>query len=184
MTRFALIPFALIAVACADSTDLDSATDEVPDELREYLDDEPETARRVQGGLTPAERMVRAAERRYGKQLSKAGCDFVGVGYGIWTQQNRVFTGAMLDASGDLIDKIQGRVDVSGQRHGTVSAKGANAVAGVSNLHVDGDYRRGMLEADVMAKEGADSLDLVMVGNIRGVHSTRGHIFGALAICD
>ena len=184
MTRFAFIPFALFAVACADSTELDSATDEMPEELREYLDDEPETARRVQGGMTPAERMVRAAERRYGKQLSKAGCDFVGVGYGIWTKQDRVFTGAMFDASGYLIDKIQGQVEVLGNRHGTVSAKGGNSTPEFTNLQVDGDYKRGMLEADVTAKEGPDSLDLVMVGNIRGVHNVRGHIFGALAICD
>ena len=184
MTRFALIPFAFFAAACADSTEFDSVSDEAADELREYLDDEPETARRAQGGPTMAERMVRVAERRYGKQLSKDGCDFAGVGYGIWMQQNRVFAGALLDESGELIEKIQGKVEVIGDRYGTVSAKGGNAVPGIRKLHLEGDYRGQFFEGDIAAMDGAESVELVMVGSIKGINSHRGHIFGALAICD
>ena len=185
MIRFALIPFAVFASACADSSDVAQSADELEQEFKDMLDNPAiNTVRSVQGPNVLGAKVVQVAWSRYSKQVEKEGCDLVGAAYGTWEDQGMNFRGELFQNSAMPMEGIMGRVVVTANGVGELSGVGTQAVDSVDAVYIEGDWKGTHLDADVLVKKGARMTDLVLIGNIHGTFDRQGYFVGALADCD
>ena len=185
MTRFAFIPFAILASACADSADYDDTTVDADQEFRDMLDSEDVNADRQHGVQTElGAKVVRVAWNRYHAEVTDQGCSMIGAAYGSWTDQSQAFEGAAYYNSSALMDEWGGQITVSANARGQLSAAGFNTMPGLDALMMEGDWKGSHLQADVVTKKGNRIAEMVMVGDITHVDGTRGYFIGALADCS
>ena len=185
MIRFALIPFAVFASACADSPDLAQTADELEQEFKDMMDTpEIDAECDVHGPNALGAKVVQLAWARYADQVQKEGCDMVGAAYGAWEDQGMNFRGQMFQNSAMPMDAIAGRVVVTANGTGELSGVGTKAVENIDAVHIEGDWKGNHLDADVLVKKGARINDLVLIGNIYGTFDQEGYFVGALAQCD
>ncbi|MEC8193586.1 MAG: hypothetical protein VX944_16250 [Myxococcota bacterium] len=185
MIRFALIPFAVFASACADSPDLAHTADDLEQEFKDMLDNPAIDAEcDVHGPNALGAKVVQLAWSRYSAQVQKEGCDLVGAAYGTWEDQGMNFRGQLFQNSAMPMDGIMGRVVVTANGTGELSGIGTQAVDGVDAVYIEGDWKGTHLDADVLVKKGARMSDLVLIGNIHGTFDQQGYFVGALADCD
>ncbi len=185
MIRFALIPFAVFASACADSPDLAHSADELEQEFKDMLDNPAIDAEcDVHGPNALGAKVVQLAWSRYSAQVQKEGCDLVGAAYGTWEDQGMNFRGQLFQNSAMPMEGIMGRVVVTANGVGELSGVGTQAVDSVDAVYIEGDWKGTHLDADVLVKKGARMSDLVLIGNIHGTFDQQGYFVGALADCD
>ena len=186
MTRFALIPFAIFASACADSADLEQNVDEVEAEVRELLESHDGYTARDNPSSKIGQKVVQLANLRFAEKLNNLGCNMVGAGFGVYGADNsRDFTGAMFHNSTQLMARVHGEVDFTGNRHGMILGESTRSTSSKSALLIDADWKGGKVIGDMYSANGSSqSTDLTMMGSIHRTSWTEGHFIVALAQCD
>ena len=185
MTRFALIPFALFASACADNNEYNPAAEDADQEFRDMLDEtEVGTDRQHSVQTETGAKVVRIAWNRYQSEVASQGCSMIGAAYGAWTDQSQTFEGAAYYNSSAMMDEWGGQLSTTSNGRGELSGTGFNAVTGLDALIMEGDWKGSYIHADVVTKKGNRIAEMVMVGDITHVDGNRGYFIGALADCD
>ena len=205
MIRFALIPFAFFATACADADDLTQAADDLETEFRELVEEHEVDAERSAigpkplrvGNQTPhaiktvekprpatlGQRVVEVAADRFERNVNKEGCKMVGAAFGAWKDQRLEYRGQMFHASGKPMDRIRGKVVVTSNGAGELYGYSVNPEGDISTVAVEGDWMGKHLDADVTVRKGSQNHEMMLIGGIEGAFDGRGHFIGALAVC-
>ena len=205
MIRFALIPFAFLASACADSADLAQATDDLEQDFKELVEDhqtetdrsanerrpnvlvkpKPQAVATIEKPreVTLGEKVVTVATHRFARGIEKAGCKMVGAAFGAWKDQRLDYKGQMFHTSGKSMERIQGELVVTSNGGGELSGFGISPDSGIATVAIEGDWTGGQLDADVAVRKGDRIHELVLIGDIDGAFDARGHFIGALALC-
>ena len=205
MTRFALIPFALFASACADSADLTATSDDLEQEFKEMVEDYHDATERRAGKLqsidaqnlhpktagtiaakrpnTIGQKVVGVASDRFAPRIEKQGCVMVGAAYGMWRDQRLDFRGEVFSDSGKPMVRLHGGVEITGNGTGELGGFGFNKAGRGMKVAMEGDWKGTTLDADVFVGQRSEVTELVLIGNIEGVFEGRGHFIGALADC-
>ena len=186
MTRFALIPFAIFATACADSADIDQSIDEVDAEVRELIEEYDASTERTNPSSKLGQLVVQLASHRFAQTLDNAGCNMVGAGFGVWGADNsRDFRGAMFHNSTQLMDRMHGEVAFEGNRHGIILGESYRTTSSKSALLFDADWKGGKVVGDLYsAKRSTHTTDLTVFGSMHRTDWTKGHFLVALAQCN
>ena len=204
MIRFALIPFAFFATACADADDLTQAADDLETEFRELVEEHEGDAERSATGLktklvkqnlqniktvekprpaTLGQRVMKVASARFERAVRKEGCKMVGAAFGAWKDQSLEYRGQMFQTSGKPMDRIRGQVTVTGNGAGELNGYSVKPGGHFSTIAIEGDWMGNHLDADVRVQNSFERRDLVLIGGIGGAFDGRGHFIGALAVC-
>ena len=206
MIRFALIPFAFFASACADSADLTQAATDLEQDFRDLVEEHQATTDRSANGPRPlvvgnskaeavgtvektrpatlGDKVVAVASNRFARGIEKAGCEMVGAAFGAWKDQRLEFKGQMFHASGKPMDRIRGEVVITSNGGGELSGIGINPDSAIATVAIEGDWAGRHLDADVLVRKGAQIHELMLIGDIGGAFDARGHFIGALATCE
>ena len=205
MIRFALIPFAFFATACADADDLTQASDDLETEFRELVEEHEVDAERSANGPRPVlagnqspqaigtidnprpatlgQRVVKVAAERFERGVAKEGCKMVGAAFGAWKDQSLEYRGQMYHPSGKPMDRIRGKVTVTGNGAGELNGYSVKPGGHFSTIAIEGDWMSNHLDADVRVRQGFERRELMLIGGIDGAFDGRGHFIGALAVC-
>ena len=206
MTRFALIPFAIFASACADSADLTETADGLEQEFKEMVEEyHSDTERRVakpvaivaanqqppsagtianKRVLTIGQKVAGVASDRFAHLIEKQDCEMVGAAYGMWRDQRLDFRGEMFHDSGKPMARLHGELAITGNGTGEIGAFGVGKPGKTMKVAMEGDWKGSTLDADVFIGTHSQVEELVLIGDIEGVLEGRGHFIGALADCS
>ena len=180
MTRFALIPLAILANACASSEDAQDGqtyTDEAVQRDIEEL--AGETARN-----TDAQRQATfdRIEDIFGNRIDSAGCEMVAAMTGEWFDDSVLLT-TMIEPDGRVTAKMEGRFRYTDNQEGVFGAKGHDKVKGLTVV-TEGDFYRDHVEADViMTGENWNTQTFRMIG-LKERRGQSGEIWAAVASCN
>ena len=139
MTRFALIPLAIFANACADSAGLDSVENteaEVRDLINEYGPDEE---RNAVESRSLAINLVQLANTKYLDAVEDAGCTVVGAAYGQWDKESGKFQGQTFHNSAQTMANFQGTVRTQ-QSFGMIEADSFSDYENGRKLFLEGEW--------------------------------------------
>ena len=147
MTRFALIPLALLANACASTEDVqDNLTDMTYDLQRDI---EEMTADADRNTDASRQQLYDRTHELYGDMLQAKGCEMVGALYGTWTDNPMRLRTDVFTPSGELTVRMEGMMEYTGNDVGTFGTKGYDA-AEDTVVFMEGDWDQGRLEADIL----------------------------------
>ena len=204
MIRFALIPFAFFATACADADNLTQAADDLETEFRELVEEHEGYSERSATVMKPkvikqkpqdigtvekprtatlGQRVVKIASARFERTVRKEGCKMVGAAFGAWKDQSLEYRGQMYHTSGKPMDRIRGKVTVTGNGAGELNGYSVKPGGHFSTIAIEGDWMSNHLDADVRVRQGFERRELMLIGGIDGAFDGRGHFIGALAVC-
>ena len=136
MTRFALIPLAFFANACASAEEAEEAMTDATEEVRDAFDEvEDQSARSTE---TFNNRMVRAAYHMFRNDLANEECKYVAAVAGGWI--NRSFNTQLnvISTVGESVVQLKGVMQWVDNNSGEMIAKG----------HASSDNQTFILEAD------------------------------------
>lgn len=180
MTRFALIPFAILANACASAEDVQDGqtyTDEAVQRDIEELAAET-------GRNTDAQRQItydRIGDVFEGR-IQAAGCEMVAAMTGEWSP-NSVLHTTMFDAGGEITAKMAGKLQYSNRHAGTFGTKGHDKSKSMTVL-TEGDFYQSHIEADVtIVGENWNPETFHMIG-LTDQHGQSGEVWAAVVDCD
>lgn len=180
MTRFALIPLAILANACASSEDAQDGqtyTDEAVQRDIEEL--AGETARNTDAQRQAAFDRVQDV---FGNRIDSAGCEMVAAMTGEWSADSVLLT-TMFEPDGTVTAKMEGRLRYTDNQEGVFGAKGHDKVKGVTVV-TEGDFYREHVEADViMTGENWNTQTFRVIG-LKELRGQRGEIWAAVADCN
>ena len=178
MTRFALIPLAFFANACASAEDVqDTVTDET-EQVRAAFDE-------VDGQLdrptsTYGNRIARISARMFADDLNEAGCRQVGAVAGGWS--DRTFRTALnvFTAQGDHAVRLHGGLTWDDNASGQLFAKGANPEENMV-MAIEADWMGDKVDGDVFMGNGnGPEYRLFAEKRSRGLG---GVVIGAIGYC-
>ena len=179
MTRFALIPLAILANACASSEEVQDNLADTTHELQREIDELTADTDRE----TSAYRQVVYERTRafYENRLQAEGCEMVGALTGSWENERLKVKANVIDMHGEIVVNMEGSMRFTGNDEGIIGTKGYIARE-QTHVIMEGDWQRGYIEADMLL----DSLnDRTM--RVVGLQTPRGYggdIVGAVARCD
>ena len=180
MTRFALIPLAILANACASTEDVQDGqtyTDEAVQRDIEELAAETGRNNDAQRQIT-YDRIGDVFEGR----IQAAGCEMVAAMTGEWSP-NSVLHTTMFDAGGEITAKMEGKLQYSNRHAGTFGTKGHDKSKSMTVL-TEGDFYQSHIEADVtIAGENWNPETFHMIG-LTDQYGQSGEIWAAVVDCD
>ena len=141
MTRFALIPLALFANACASAEDAQNAVTDATEDVRAAYDEVE--AQLDRSNPTYSNRIIRVAERMFRSEMAAEGCTFVAATAGGWRNRSFRATLNIIDNTGHQPMRLQGKLTWDSNDSGQLLAKGHNAY----------DNQLAALEADWLQNE-------------------------------
>ena len=110
MTRFALIPLAFFANACASAEEVQDLVEETTEEVREGIDSyDAETDRNARNRNKAA---LSYAEREFRNELAERDCDLVGAVQGNWRDRRFRLNMTVINTNADTIAKLEGALMV------------------------------------------------------------------------
>ena len=182
MTRFAIIPLAIFANACADSAGLDNVEDteaEVRDLIEEYGADEERNAAHTQ---SLAFNLVQLANTKYANAVEDAGCTVVGAAYGQWHKESGKFHGQTFHNSAQTMANFRGKIR-SQQAFGMVDANSFEDYENGRKLILEGEWHNGDFVADVFSPVSNNTTAYTIIGQAQD-SAEGGQFYGALSICN
>ena len=121
MTRFALIPLALLANACASADDVQSGMSDLTEIQRDVED---MTADGDRGSDNYRRHMHDRARDLFAPSLQNQGCEMVGALFGGWADRSFRLKTDMVASTGKLIASMEGSMEYTNNHEGTFGAKG------------------------------------------------------------
>ncbi len=186
MTRFALIPFAIFASACADTTEIEETLADAETEVRELLDSEDVDAEK--GALADPrfhKKVLRVAKDKFTRAAAMEGCKVVGATFGSWADRSYQYRGIMLDGNARPMAATAGVITYESNYSGEFNGRSYKTAPNMEKLMIEGDWRQGAILADVFsfANNQPNSVELTLFGEMRETGVGGGHFIGALAKC-
>lgn len=179
MTRFALIPLALLANACASAEDVQDNLTDMTHELQRDIDEM--TAETDRDADAHREHIYAAAHDMFEARLPVQGCEIVAALAGGWADRSFRLKTNMIGQSGELIATLEGRMKYTDNASGEFGAKGqlkkANDV-----VAMEGDWYHDHLEADLVV-DGINQQHYEVIG-LKAHRGLGGQIIGAVVACD
>ena len=182
MTRFAIIPLAIFANACADSAGLDNIEDteaEVRDLIEDYGVEEDRNASHIR---TLGLNLVRLANTKYADSLQGSDCSVVGGAFGQWDNQSGEFRGMTFHNSAQVMATFSGHTK-NQANFGIVHAENNWEVENSPKLILEGDWGQGDFVGDVYSADPRNSTEYTIFAVVEESKTT-GQFFGALTICN
>ena len=178
MTRFALIPLAFFANACASAEEVQDLVEETTEEVREGIDSyDAETDRNARNRNKAA---LSYAEREFRNELAERDCDLVGAVQGNWRDRRFRLNMTVINTNADTIAKLEGALQYDANNTGEIWAKGRTFSN--STMVLEGDWVNNAIEADLFTVGAANSDRTVFAKKMhRGLG---GKMIGAVAICN
>jgi hypothetical protein len=178
MTRFALIPLAFFANACASAEEVQDLVEETTEEVREGIDSyDAETDRSTR---TRNKAMLSYAKREFRNEMAERDCDLVGAVQGNWRDRSFRLDMTVINTNADTIAKLEGALQYDANNTGEIWAKGRTI--GNNTMGLEGDWVNNAIEAVLFTAGAANSDRTVFAKKIhRGLG---GKMIGAVAICN
>ena len=177
MNRFALIPLALFANACASAEEAEEAVTDATEEVRMAYDEIEAELDRTNPTYTS--RIIRVAERMFRNEMADAGCTFVAATAGGWRNRSFRTTLNIIDMTGHQPMRLNGKLTWDSNESGELRAKGHNAYDR-QVVTLEGDWLNDEIDGDLLFS-GSDKA-YRFFGNKRD-RGIGGMIIGAVAAC-
>ena len=184
MTRFALIPLAFFANACASA---DDAQDFVSDEVEEVraafdeLDGAQDRSTTVSATTSSyGDRVVRVAERLFRNDMYASGCKYVAAAVGSWRYYPSNISLNVFDVSGDHEMHLQGVMKWIDNSAGEIRGKGFNQMEN-RRAKLEADWLHNRIEGDLTFSRDDTEYRFFGLKNHRG---SGGSVIGAIGLCE
>ncbi len=177
MTRFALIPLALFANACASAEEAEEAVTDATEEVRMAYDEVEAELDRTNPSYSS--RMIRVAERMFRNEMADAGCTFVAATAGGWRNRSFRTTLNVIDMTGHQPMRLEGKLTWDSNESGGLVAKGHNAYDG-QTVVLEADWLNNDIDGDLLFSETEKEYRYFGKKRERGM---AGLIIGAVAQC-
>jgi len=176
MTRFALIPLAFFANACASAEEVQDLVEETTEEVREGIDD-IDYSRSLD-----AELLLDVAQDQFQKQLDIGDCTMVGAVAGKITGPTAINMVLVNAGSREVMARLNGWMSQDTNDGGGFYAQDT-AMSAFNSVEFDGDWEHNAIEADVYSTQGRTIYEATLFATMteRGDASS---ILGVVAVCD
>ena len=177
MNRFALIPLALFANACASAEEAEEAVTDATEEVRMAYDEIEAELDRANPNYSY--RIVRVAERMFRDDMADEGCMFVAATAGGWRHRSLRTTLNVIDANGHQAMRLEGKMTKVSNDSGELRAKGHNPFDN-QTIALEADWLNGDIYGDLFFSDADKEYRFFGKKRDRGVG---GMIIGAVAVC-
>ena len=178
MTRFALIPFAFFANACATTDDAQDTLSNPTEEVRAAFDEIDGDHDRSTAAF--GTHIVRVTERMFRADMANAGCEFIAAVSGGWRNYTSKTTLNIFDTSGHHAFRLQGIMKWQSNSEGELFAKGHSASDDMT-VTLEADWLNGEIDGDIFFS-GNDNPTYRLFGEKRN-RGTGGLVIGAVGLC-
>ena len=179
MNRFALIPLAILANACASAEDVqDNLTDMTHDLHRDIEDMSADYDRST---VESRQHVYDRARDIFGTRLQIDGCEMFAALVGGWVDRSFGMKADMIGESGSIIVNAVGQLQYTDNRSGTFGFKG-HIQDKQTTVLVEGDWYQDHLEADV-SFDGTNQERFRLIG-LKAQEGLGGTVIAAVADCS
>jgi len=178
MTRFALIPLALFANACASAEEAQEAVTDTTEEVRAAYDEVEAELDRT--NPTYSNHIIRVAERMFRSEMADEGCVFVAATAGGWRNRSFRATLNIIDTTGHQPMRLEGKLTWDSNNSGQLLAKGHNAYDG-QVAALEADWLQDEIDGDLLFSGAENGYRFFGKKRERG---QAGMIIGAVASCN
>ena len=179
MTRFALIPLAILANACASAEDVQDNLTDMTHELQRDIDEM--TAETDRDADAHRQNIYAVAHDMFEGRLNDQRCEIVAALAGGWADRSFRLKTNMIGRSGELIATLEGRMRYVDNATGEFGAKGHIAKP-QTGVVMEGDWYRDQLEADIII-DGINQEHYEVIG-LKAHRGLGGQVIGAVVACD
>ena len=179
MTRFALIPLAILANACASAEDVQDNLTDMTHELHRDIEDM--SADYDRSSAESRQHVYDRARDIFGTRLQTDGCEMFAALVGGWVDRSFRMKADMIGESGSIIVNAVGQLQYTDNRAGTFGFKG-HIQDKQTTVLVEGDWYREHLEADV-SFDGANDESFRLIG-LKAQEGLGGAVIAAVADCS
>jgi hypothetical protein len=184
MTRFALIPLAFFANACASADDAQQFVSDDAEEVRAAFDEleagQDRTTTATATTTTFGDRVVRVAERIFQNDMYASGCEYVAAAAGSWRYYPANISLNVFDVSGDHEMELQGVMKWIDNSSGEIYTKGFNRMDN-RRAKLEADWLHNRIEGDLTFSRDNAEYRFFGLKNHRG---TGGSVIGAIVLCE
>ena len=181
MTRFALIPLAILANACASAEDVQDNLTDMTHELQRDI--EEMTAETDRDADAHRQNIYAVAHDMFEGRLNDQRCEIVAALAGGWADRSFRLKTNMIGRSGELIATLEGRMRYVDNATGEFGAKGHIAKP-QTGVVMEGDWYRDQLEADIIIDgDGINQVHYEVIG-LKAHRGLGGQVIGAVVACD
>jgi len=185
MNRFAIIPLALLANACASQADIEAMAEDAETDIRELLEqNDVDTERGALHDHRTRQRLVRHAVQQFKHITDAERCTIEGVAVATWRDRTFIYRGVTLRMDAKPLATITGRLTYDDNNSGEIFGTGIDTAGNTNSLKIEGQWLDHQIEADVFSSQGKagnnEQLTLFADRKQRGLD---GHFVGVLADC-
>jgi hypothetical protein len=169
MNRFALLPLAFFANACADTEGLEESLADAETEVRELIEssdfDAEKSAMSDHGARM---KVLQTALAKFEKDAHRQGCEPTGVAVGNWVDRSFEYKGLFMDMKARPFAAIAGDISYVNNNDGEFNGFSVKSADDVGKLVIEGDWRDGSVQADVLgSNDQPNQPGLSMIGMIQ-----------------
>ena len=176
MTRFALIPLAFFANACASAEEVQDLVEETTEEVRQGTEDIDFSK------SAAAEHLLESAYAEFEKELKTQGCDMVGALAGKITDPSDIHMTVVDAKSAEVMAELIGSLTLQTNFNGGFYGQDTS-MSPFNSVRIAGEWDHEAIEADVYVTRGRVIHEATLFATMteRGEASS---ILGVVAVCD
>lgn len=180
MTRFALIPLAILANACASAEDVQDELTDMTHEIQRDL--EELSAEEDRDTAAYRQDFYDRTHEALADSLASQGCVMVGALSGGWTNPTLQVRAKMIDRTGHVVVAMDGKMRYTLQDQGVFGTKG-HISDEATTVIMEGDWYGDRLEADMIFAGQNKTEEIYRFTGFKNEKAGRGEIIGAVAAC-
>jgi len=176
MTRFALIPLAFFANACASAEEVQDLVEETTEEVREGTEDIDFSK------SASAEHLLETASTEFAKELKTQDCEMVGALAGKVTDPSDIHMTVVDAETTEVMAKLIGSLTLQTNFNGGFYGQDTS-LNPFNSMRIAGEWDHEAIEADVYVTQGR----LIHEATLFATMTERGDassILGVVAVCD
>jgi len=185
MNRFALIPLAILANACASQADLEAMAEDAEADIRELLEqDEVDSERGTMAIHEVRQRVVRHTVQRFEDLAASEGCIIEGVALGHWRDRSFEYRGLVMNLEAKHMADITGSLTYDDNDSGDFFGKDIRSSGNITSVEINGQWMNQFIDADVsVIHRNAFENEKLTLFATRKQRGLNGHFVGVLADC-
>ena len=185
MNRFAIIPLAILANACASQADIEAMADEAEADIRELLEQNDGDAERTAlSDHRVRQRVIRHTVKQFEHITKGEECTIEGVAIADWRDRSFEYRGMVMSLDAKPMATITGRITYDDNNSGEVFGSEIHSSGDINSLTIKGLWLDRHIDADVIIGHtdalNNDEFTLFATRKQRGLN---GHFVGVLANC-
>ena len=176
MTRFALIPLAFFANACASAEEVQDLAGETAEEVRQGIDDIDYSK------SAAAEHLLETAYAEFEKELKTQDCEMVGALTGKVTDPSDIRMTVVDASTAEMMAELIGSLTLQTNFNGGFYGQDTS-LSPFNSVRIAGEWDHEAIEADVYVTRGRVIHEATLIATMteRGEASS---ILGVVAVCD